>query len=95
MDVREVLRRPLLTEKATIQREVSNQYVFEVDLRANKIQIKSAVEHLFDVKVTHVRTVMVRGKIKRMGAFEGKRADWKKAWVTLAEGNSLELYEQM
>jgi large subunit ribosomal protein L23 len=90
-----VLRRPLLTEKATIAREMGSEYAFEVDPRANKIQIKEAVESRFDVKVKHVRTVRVRGKIKRMGLHSGKRPDWKKALVTLVEGQSIELYDQM
>ena len=95
MDPRKVLLRPLLTEKATIRREIANEYPFEVDVRANKIKIRNTVEQLFDVKVTNVRTLSVRGKMKRMGAHQGRRPDWKKALVTLAEGNTLELYEQM
>jgi large subunit ribosomal protein L23 len=95
MDPRQVLRRPLLTEKATIRREVGDEYAFEVDVRANKIQIKNTIEQLFDVKVTKVRTISVQGKVKRMGAHEGKRSDWKKALVTLAKGSTIELYEQM
>ncbi len=94
-DARTVLRRPLLTEKATIAREVANEYVFEVARDANKIQIKDAVESRFDVTVAGVRTVSVRGKIKRMGAHQGKRADWKKAYITLHEGNTIDLFEQM
>ena len=95
MDPRKVLLRPLLTEKATIRREIANEYAFEVDPRANKIQIKDTVERLFDVKVTNVRTVSVRGKVERMGVHQGRRPNWKKALVTLAEGNTIELYEQM
>jgi large subunit ribosomal protein L23 len=94
MQPREILRRPLLTEKATIGRETAREYAFEVAGEANKIQIKSAVEELFDVKVTKVRTVQVPGKKKRMGVHAGKRPDWKKALVTLAEGNTLDLFEQ-
>ena len=95
MEAREVLTRPLLTEKATIARESAREYIFEVDRRANKIEIKRAVEELFDVKVQDVRTACVRGKVKRMGAHEGKRRDWKKAMVTLVEGNTIEMFEQM
>ncbi len=95
MEPREVLKRPLLTEKATIARETAKEYIFEVDTRANKIQIKRAVEELFDVKVRQVRTARVRGKVKRLGAHEGRRRDWKKAMVTLAEGNTIEMFEQM
>ncbi len=95
MDARTILRRPLLTEKATIAREMAAEYAFEVAPTANKIQIREAVEIRFDVKVKDVRTIRVRGKIKRMGAHQGKRADWKKALVTLKEGQSIDLYDQM
>ena len=83
MDPTEVIVRPILTEKMTNLKELNNQYAFQVDRRANKIEIKSAVEQRFDVTVTNVRTVNVRGKKRRMGRFEGKRAQWKKAIVTL------------
>ncbi len=94
-DFRLILKRPLLTEKATIQREVANEYHFEVALDANRIEIKEAVESRFDVKVKGVRTIKVRGKNKRMGLFEGRRPSWKKAYVTLEEGSTIDLYEQM
>jgi large subunit ribosomal protein L23 len=94
-DARRILKRPLLTEKATILREMANEYHFEVAIDANRIEIKDAVESRFDVKVKGVRTVKVRGKNKRMGAFEGRRANWKKAYVTLVEGSTIDLYEQM
>lgn len=94
-DARSILKRPLLTEKATIAREVQNEYMFEVDRTANKIEIKAAVESRFDVKVKQVRTISVLGKKKRMGHFEGKRADWKKAYVTLEQGNTIDLYDQL
>ncbi|NNE44725.1 MAG: 50S ribosomal protein L23 [Gemmatimonadetes bacterium] len=95
MDSRTVLRRPLLTEKATIAREIANEYAFEIDPRANKIDVKRAVEKLFEVKVKSVRTVNRMGKMKRMGAHQGRRAAWKKALVTLEEGNTLDLFEGM
>jgi large subunit ribosomal protein L23 len=93
MDARQVLRRPLLTEKATIARESANEYAFEIDPRANKIDVKRAVESLFQVKVTDVRTMNQPGKMKRMGVHQGRRAAWKKALVVLAEGNTLDLFE--
>jgi large subunit ribosomal protein L23 len=68
-----------------------NKYVFEVDRRADKPQIKRAVETMFKVTVADVRTMNYRGKIKTMGRFSGKRPDWKKAVVTLAEGNTIDL----
>lgn len=83
MDPTEIIVRPILTEKMTNLKELNNQYAFQVDRRANKIDIKKAVEQKFDVTVTNVRTVNVRGKKRRMGRFEGKRAQWKKAIVTL------------
>ncbi len=83
IDPIEIIVRPILTEKMTTLKEDHNQYAFEVDRRANKIEIKSAVEQRFNVVVTDVRTINVRGKKRRMGRFEGQRPQWKKAIVTL------------
>ncbi|HET9885866.1 MAG TPA: 50S ribosomal protein L23 [bacterium] len=94
MEARQVLRRPLLTEKATVSREARNEYAFEVNPRANKLQIKAAIEQEFSVKVADVRTVTVNGKMKRQGYTMGRRSDWKKALVTLKPGNTIELFEQ-
>ncbi len=80
------LRNPLITEKSTLLRDANGVYCFRADIRANKIEIARAVEHLFGVKVAEVRTSIVRGKEKRMGRHLGKRPDWKKAWVRLAPG---------
>lgn len=92
-DLSKVLRRPLVTERGADLREASNQYLFEVDPDANKHEIKQAVEHFLGVKVLQVRTMNCRGKIKRLGRFEGKRPDWKKAVVTLAEGETIDLFD--
>ena len=92
-DLSKVIRRPLITERGTIIREANNQYLFEVAKSANKHEIKQAVEHFFGVKVEDVQTMNVRGKIKRMGRFSGKRADWKKAIVTLATDDSIDLFD--
>lgn len=89
----EIIRRPLITEKSTQQKEENRQYVFEVDPKANKIEIKLAVEHLFKVRVIKVRTLNVLGKIKRLGRRYGKRPDWKKAIVTLREGDRIDFFE--
>ncbi len=89
----QIIRRPLITEKSTQQKEESRQYVFEVDPKANKIEIKAAVEQLFKVKVIKVRTLNVLGKIKRLGRRYGKRPDWKKAIVTLREGDRIDFFE--
>ncbi len=83
IDPIEIIVRPILTEKMTTLKEIHNQYAFEVDHRANKIEIKIAIEQRFNVVVTDVRTINVRGKKRRMGRFEGKRPQWKKAIVTL------------
>lgn len=93
--LRKLLKRPLQTEKAVVMTEVGNTYVFEIPRDANKIEIRRAVETLFEVKVTNVRTVNLPRKKKRMGRFEGFRPGVKKAYVTLAEGQTLELYENV
>jgi len=81
-----ILRGPCLTEKANLQLEVDGKVVFRVDPNANKIEIKKAVEKMFDVKVKHVHTTNMHGKQKRVGRFTGFTNDWKKAYVTLSEG---------
>ncbi|MCP4632868.1 MAG: 50S ribosomal protein L23 [candidate division Zixibacteria bacterium] len=88
-----ILKMALITEKGSNLQESSNQYVFETVIDANKIEIKRAVEKLFDVKVKQVRTINVRGKIKILGRFSGKRPNWKKAIVTLNEGHKIDLVE--
>jgi large subunit ribosomal protein L23 len=93
MNYYEMIRRPVVTEKATIQKETGNQVTFEVDKNANRVQIQAAVESLFKVKVEGVRTLHVRGKVKRRGRIVGKRKDWKKAIVKLAPGERIEFFE--
>ena len=88
-----IIRRPLVTEKSTQQKESSNQYAFEVDRKANKVEIQTAVERLFKVKVIEVRTSNVLGKVKRVGRKYGKRPDWKKATLTLKEGDRIDFFE--
>ena len=92
-EAHQIIRRPLVTEKSTQQKENNNQYAFEVDSKANKIEIQSAVERLFKVKVSQVRTCNVLGKVKRLGRKYGKRADWKKAIITLKEGDRIDFFE--
>ena len=92
-EAQKIIIRPLITEKSTQQKESSNQYAFEVHRGANKIEIQSAVERLFKVKVSQVRTSNVLGKVKRLGRKHGKRPDWKKAIVTLKEGSRIEFFE--
>jgi large subunit ribosomal protein L23 len=89
----EILRRPLITEKSTTEKETSNKLVFEVALRANKIEIKQAVEQMFKVNVLDVTTMTMRGKKKRVGRFITRRPDWKKAMVTIKPGQRVEFFE--
>lgn len=90
----QILTRPLLTERSTNLKEKYNQYVFAVSPAASKPEIKRAVEAIFKVKVERVRTMNVLGQDKRMGRSQGKRPDWKKAIVTLGEGQKIDLVEQ-
>lgn len=93
MDVFRVIRAPIITEKGTLVGEHGNQVVFKVDPRANKIEIRRAVETMFKVKVVEVRTINLLGKKRRVGRSLGKRPDWKKAYVTLAEGQRIDFFE--
>ena len=92
-DPRQIVLRPLVTEKATTLKDDHNQVSFQVALDANKIEVRQAVEAIFKVKVTDVRTQVVFGKEKRMGRFVGRRPSWKKALVTLGPGSKIELFE--
>lgn len=96
MKTQEIIRRPLITEKSTEQREEKNIVAFEVHRDANKIEVKRAVEAQFKVKVAEVRIARVHGKVRRQGRFAGRRPDWKKAWVRLVEGEKqIEFFEGM
>ena len=88
----QVVLRPLLTEKGTRLKEEGNQYLFRVAKTANKVEIKRAIEQLFKVTVLNVRTAQIPGKVKRLGRFQGRTSDWKKAIATLKEGDTIELY---
>jgi len=94
-DPRSIIRKVLITEKGTVMREVHQQYLFEVARAANKIEIKRAVEAVFNVKVDTVQTMQMRGKVKRQGRWVGRRNDWKKAIVTLKPDQKIELFEQI
>ena len=93
MEPLQLIRRPLISEKSTRLKEATNTVCFEVDRRANKIEIQRAVEKLFGVKVAGVRVANRQGKWKRMGRFLGQRKSWKKAYVRLAAGEKLEFFE--
>mgnify|MGYP001820701294 CR=1 FL=1 len=89
MNIHEVIRGPLITEKSTDLKEDHRTLCFKVARGATKTEVRNAVEQLLGVKVASVRTAVVRGKVKRYGRFEGKRPDWKKAFVTLREGEKM------
>jgi large subunit ribosomal protein L23 len=89
----EIVRRPIISEKSTALAEVAGKYAFEVAVGANKNEIKDAVQRLFNVKVRAVRTMVMHGKVKRVGRFETKRSNWKKAIVTLAEGQKIDFFQ--
>jgi len=94
MDIRKIIKRPMVTEKSTQLREESNKYVFMVEKTATKGQIKSAVEELFKVKVEDIHTAIVPGKLRRMGAHMGYRPDWKKAIVKVQKGQEIKMVEE-
>jgi len=93
MSVYDIIKGPVDTEKTNIQKEVSNQVSFEVDKKANRVEIKKAVETVFSVQVKAVRTMQVKGKVKRRGRVLGRRRDWKKAVVTLMPGHRIKFFE--
>lgn len=93
MDIYTVIRKPLVTEKSTIARDEENKYLFEVDRKATKIDIRNAVEKIFKVHVVNVRTMNMTGKKKRIGRIVGRRRNWKKAAITLTPGSSIEVHE--
>jgi large subunit ribosomal protein L23 len=93
MIANEIIKRPLITEKTSIQKEMHNQLTFEVDRRANRIEIKRAIETVFNVRVSDVKTIQVTGKIKQRGRIIGKRRDWKKAIVRLMPGERINFFE--
>jgi large subunit ribosomal protein L23 len=93
--VSNVIKKACLTEKGMGLQEIHNQIVIKVDPRANKLEIKEAVEQLFNVKVDKVRTANMHGKTKRVGKYMGRRNDWKKAIVSLSEGHKIDFLEDL
>ncbi|HJN74953.1 MAG TPA: 50S ribosomal protein L23 [Myxococcota bacterium] len=91
--IHDIILSPVVTEKSTFANE-DNTYVFKVGIKSNKHEIKDAVERFFGVRVAKVRTLVVRGKIKRFGRHHGRRSDWKKAYVTLQDGESINFYAE-
>jgi large subunit ribosomal protein L23 len=94
LDVYQIIKKPHITERSNVLKSRDNKYVFVVDIRANKSEVKKAVEELFKVSVTKVNTLIMHGKKRRMGKHEGMRSDWKKAIVTLKKGESIKELEQ-
>ena len=95
MDIYQVIKEPHITEKGNLQKELFNQITFKVDKRANKVEIRKAVEMLFKKKVLEVNTIKMDGKKRRVGRNIGKKPDWKKAIVKLAPGENIEFFEGM
>ena len=93
MNEYDVIRRPIITEKSSSLKEAGNQYVFEVQRDANKIEIKKAIEKLFKVKVLSVQVALMEGKERRVGRFSGKRPDWKKAIIKLSPKDKITIFE--
>ena len=93
MDIARIIQKPLLNEKLNKLRANGNFVSFKVHPKANKLQIKKTIEKLFSVSVLEVRTMNVKGKIKKQGRFEGKRSDWKKAFIVLKTGDKIEYFE--
>ena len=89
----DIIIRPVVTEKTSIQKEDFNQVSFEVDRRANRVEIRRAIEQIFNVRVADVRTMQVKGKVKQRGRIVGKRKDWKKAIVKLMPGERIDFFE--
>lgn len=93
-DLYSIIKRPIITEKGTIDRMNKNRFYFEVDIRATKTQIKEAIRRIFKVTPLEVRTMIVRGKTRYIGRRISKRPNWKKAIVTLKEGEHIDLFER-
>ncbi len=94
-DLYRIISSPLITEKGTLVNEQGNQFLFRVRPEANKVEIRRAVETLFKVKVEKVHTINYHGKKRRVGKSQGQRPGWKKAYVTLAEGQRIDFFESV
>ena len=92
-DIYRIIRRPLITEKGTHLKERENKFLFEVTRWANKVEIRKAIESIFHVHVISVNTLSLRGKEKKVGRFSGRTPDWKKAVVTLRQGETIDFIE--
>jgi len=92
-NIYQIIKEPLSTEKTTMQKSDLNKISFKVQKRANKVEIRRAVEAIFNVKVLNIRTINVKGKKRRVGRSVGKTSDWKKAIVTLKPGQNMDIFE--
>jgi len=92
---KDLVYQAVISEKGTILRDNENRYVFKVHTESNKIEIKRAIESAFGVKVLDVKTINMKGKVKRLGRYEGKRSAWKKAMVRLKQGDSIDIFENV
>ncbi|MCX7716291.1 MAG: 50S ribosomal protein L23 [Endomicrobia bacterium] len=95
VDIYKVIKRPIVTEKTTRLKQQQNSYVFEVDINATKTLIKQAIEKLFNVDVVSIHTMVVKGKLRRYGRYEGYRPDWKKAIVKIKHGQSIKQIDEL
>ena len=95
MDVKTIIKRPLITERANLLKEKENKYVFQVNKSATKGQIKQAIEQLFKVHVENIRTAIIPGKQRRLGAHTGYRSDWKKAIIKVKRGQEIKMVEEV
>jgi large subunit ribosomal protein L23 len=91
----DIIYQAIISEKGSILKDKENRYLFKVHPRANKIEIKKAIESAFDVKIINVKTINMKGKAKKLGRFEGKRSSWKKTIVKLKEGDTIEFFENV
>jgi|YNPBryunderm2012_1023409.scaffolds.fasta_scaffold13774_3 large subunit ribosomal protein L23 len=95
IDIYKIIKRPIITEKTTKLKQQQNSYIFEVDINATKSQVKEAIEKLFNVDVEDVRTIIIKGKLRRYGRYEGYKPDWKKAIVKIKQGQNIKQIDEL
>jgi large subunit ribosomal protein L23 len=95
IDIYKIIKRPIITEKTTKLKQQQNSYIFEVDINATKSQVKEAIEKLFNVDVEDVRTIIIKGKLRRYGRYEGYNPDWKKAIVKIKQGQNIKQIDEL
>ncbi len=95
IDIYKIIKRPIITEKTTKLKQQQNSYIFEVDINATKSQVKEAIEKLFNVDVEDVRTIIIKGKLRRYGRYEGYKPDWKKAIVKIKQRQNIKQIDEL